>query len=139
MPNLQINGIAESCLYSADLPHSIRFYQEKVGLRLLESNERIGVFSVADKQVLLIFQSGGKYESVSTPGGEIPPHEAAGSLHIAFAISRTDFAQWERELIARGIAIVSKVNWPRGGQSLYFRDPDNHLLELATPGIWEVY
>ena len=80
MPNLQINGIAESCLYSADLPHSIRFYQEKVGLRLLESNERIGVFSVADKQVLLIFQSGGKYESVSTPGGEIPPHEAAGYL-----------------------------------------------------------
>jgi catechol 2,3-dioxygenase-like lactoylglutathione lyase family enzyme len=138
MPNLQINGIAESCLYSGDLPRSIRFYQEKVGLRLLESNERIGAFSVADKQVLLIFQSGGEYESVFTPGGEIPPHEAAGQLHVAFAISKSDFAEWERELIARGIAIESKVNWPRGGQSLYFRDPDNHLLELATPGIWDV-
>jgi catechol 2,3-dioxygenase-like lactoylglutathione lyase family enzyme len=138
MANPQINGIAESCLYSGDLPRSIRFYQEKVGLRLLESNERIGVFSVTDKQVLLIFQSGGAYESVFTPGGEIPPHEATGQLHVAFAISKSDFAEWEHELIARGVAIESKVNWPRGGKSLYFRDPDNHLLELATPGIWEV-
>ncbi|MDQ3753396.1 MAG: glyoxalase, partial [Acidobacteriota bacterium] len=29
--------------------------------------------------------------------------------------------------------------WNRGGTSLYFRDPDNHLLELATPGLWAIY
>ena len=23
--------------------------------------------------------------------------------------------------------------------AIYFRDPDNHLLELATPGIWAIY
>ena len=23
--------------------------------------------------------------------------------------------------------------------SIYFRDPDGHLLELATPGLWSVY
>jgi catechol 2,3-dioxygenase-like lactoylglutathione lyase family enzyme len=27
----------------------------------------------------------------------------------------------------------------RGGQSIYFRDPDDLLVELATPGIWEAY
>jgi catechol 2,3-dioxygenase-like lactoylglutathione lyase family enzyme len=117
MPTLPMNGIAESCLYSGDLARSIRFYREKLGLRLLESNERIGVFSVAEKQVLLIFQSGGHYKSVSTPGGEIPPHEAAGTLHVAFAISKSDFAEWERELIARGVAIESKVNWPRAAKA----------------------
>ncbi len=26
-----------------------------------------------------------------------------------------------------------------GGTSLYFRDPDGHLLELVTPGIWSIY
>ena len=135
----RMNGIVESCLYSKDLARSVRFYQEKIGLRLLESGERLCAFSVADKQLLLIFRSGCTLEPVSTPGGLIPPHEASGQLHFAFAIPKEDFAAWEKHLIAQGIPIESKVNWPAGGQSLYFRDPDNHLVELATPGIWEVY
>jgi catechol 2,3-dioxygenase-like lactoylglutathione lyase family enzyme len=69
----------------------------------------------------------------------IPPHEAAGQLHFAFAISKNDFTAWEERLTAQGIPIESEVNWPAGGRSIYFRDPDNHLVELATPGIWEVY
>jgi len=28
---------------------------------------------------------------------------------------------------------------PRGGTSLYFRDPNGHMLELATPGLWSIY
>jgi catechol 2,3-dioxygenase-like lactoylglutathione lyase family enzyme len=134
-----INGIVETCLSSSDLPRSVRFYQEKIGLRLLESGERMCVFSVAEKQVLLIFRSGGTQDPVSTPGGMIPPHEAKGQLHFAFAISKEDFPAWEKLLIERGVTIESKVTWPAGGQSMYFRDPDNHLVELATPGIWEVY
>jgi catechol 2,3-dioxygenase-like lactoylglutathione lyase family enzyme len=31
------------------------------------------------------------------------------------------------------------VKWPRGGESLYFRDPDGLAVELATPGVWETY
>jgi catechol 2,3-dioxygenase-like lactoylglutathione lyase family enzyme len=116
-----INGVVETCLYSHDLPRSVRFYQEKLGFRLLESGERLCVFRVADKQALLIFL------------------EAGGDLHVAFAISKGDFAAWEAHLVAQGIAIESKVSWPMGGESLYFRDPDNHLVELVTPGIWEVY
>src|SRR6516162_11964416 len=27
----------------------------------------------------------------------------------------------------------------REGAAFYFRDPDGHLLELATPGTWSVY
>jgi catechol 2,3-dioxygenase-like lactoylglutathione lyase family enzyme len=139
VPAPRISAIVETCLYSNDLPRSVRFYQEQLGLRLLESGERMCVFSVADKQVLLIFRSGGTMEPIPTPGGMIPPHEAAGQLHFAFAISKEDFPAWENHLTARGIAIESKVTSPGGGQSLYFCDPDNHLVELATPGIWEVY
>jgi catechol 2,3-dioxygenase-like lactoylglutathione lyase family enzyme len=139
MPAPRILGLVESCLYSADLPRSIHFYRDQLGLRLLESGERLCAFSVADKQLLLIFRSGGTQEPVPTPGGLIPPHEASGQLHFALAIAREDFAAWEKLLIGRGIPIESKVTWPMGGQSIYFRDPDNHLVELATPGIWEVY
>src|ERR1700680_1195824 len=139
MSTPRISGVVESCLHSGDLPRAVRFYQDYLGLRLLESGERLCVFSVADKQVLLLFRSGDKLKPILTPGGMIPPHEAAGQLHVAFAISAEDFAAWEKALVARGVAIESKVNWPAGGKSLYFRDPDAHLLELATPGIWEVY
>jgi catechol 2,3-dioxygenase-like lactoylglutathione lyase family enzyme len=139
MSTPRINGVVETCLYSDDLPRAVRFYQEQLGLRLLGSGERLSVFSVADKQVLLIFRSGGTLEPIPTPGGMIPPHGAAGQLHVAFAVSKEELNAWEKHLIARGIEIESKVSWPTGGQSIYFRDPDNHLVELATPGIWEVY
>ena len=139
MSTPRINGVVETCLYSRDLSRSVRFYQDYLGLRLLESGDRLCVFSVADKQVLLIFRSGGTTEPIPTPGGMIPPHDAAGRLHLAFAVSKGDLAAWEKHLIDRGIAIESKVSWPIGGQSIYFRDPENHLVELATPGIWEVY
>jgi catechol 2,3-dioxygenase-like lactoylglutathione lyase family enzyme len=48
-------------------------------------------------------------------------------------------AEWEGRLQERGIPIESRTTWSRGGTSLYFRDPDGHLLELATPGLWETY
>ena len=132
----KINGIVESCLYADDLGPSIRFYRDRLGLRLLQSDEHFCVFSVADRQVLLIFRSGSRQEPVPTPGGLIPPHDAAGQLHFAFSISKENFDAWEKHLIAEGIPIESKVSWPEGGQSIYFRDPSNHLVELATPGIW---
>jgi catechol 2,3-dioxygenase-like lactoylglutathione lyase family enzyme len=44
-----------------------------------------------------------------------------------------------RRLESEDISVESRVTWRRGGQSLYFRDPDGHLVELATPGIWAIY
>ena len=72
-------------------------------------------------------------------GGVIPPHGGSGPLHFAFAIREQDFAAWQQRLTEAGIAIESCVQWDLGGQSLYFRDLDNHLVELATPGTWPNY
>jgi catechol 2,3-dioxygenase-like lactoylglutathione lyase family enzyme len=78
-------------------------------------------------------------EPVLMPGGLIPAHDSSGQSHFAFSISKGDFLAWEKHLTAMGIPIESKVDWPAGGKSLYFRDPDDNLVEVATPGIWEVY
>jgi catechol 2,3-dioxygenase-like lactoylglutathione lyase family enzyme len=64
---------------------------------------------------------------------------ATGPLHVAFAVAADDLALWEARLGERGVAIEGRTDWPRGGKSIYFRDPDGHLLELATPGLWAVY
>jgi catechol 2,3-dioxygenase-like lactoylglutathione lyase family enzyme len=89
--------------------------------------------------VLLLFKRGATLEPVQLPGGVLPPHDGAGQLHFAFAIRATDLASWRERLEAQGVIIESEVAWPRGGRSLYFRDPDYHLVELATPGVWPTY
>ena len=66
-------------------------------------------------------------------------HGAHGAQHLAFAIARDRLADWETQLHRHGVEIESRVRWPRGGESLYFRDPDGHSIELLTPGLWETY
>jgi catechol 2,3-dioxygenase-like lactoylglutathione lyase family enzyme len=89
--------------------------------------------------VLLLFRRGATLETVRMPGGTIPPHDGHGPLHIAFAVSAAELPDWEARLGAHGIAIEGRTHWSRGGDSIYFRDPDGHLLELATPGLWATY
>jgi len=60
-------------------------------------------------------------------------------MHFAFAVDAADLPQWEERLRGAGIDIESRVRWARGGESVYFRDPDGHLVELATPGLWANY
>jgi len=67
------------------------------------------------------------------------PHDGDGELHVAFAIPSAELANWESWLQTRGIAVEEKRTWELGGWSLYFRDPDRHLVELATPGTWSAY
>ena len=67
------------------------------------------------------------------------PHDGGGELHLAFAIASAELPSWESWLPARGIAVEEKRAWESGGTSLYFRDPDRHLLERATPGTWWAY
>jgi hypothetical protein len=32
-----------------------------------------------------------------------------------------------------------RKTWKYGGEALYFRDPDGHLLEVVTPGVWSIF
>jgi catechol 2,3-dioxygenase-like lactoylglutathione lyase family enzyme len=73
------------------------------------------------------------------PGGLIPGHEPGGPGHLAFAIDADAVPAWEERLAELGIAIESRVTWELGGRSIYFRDPDNRSVELATPGVWPAY
>ena len=34
------------------------------------------------------------------------------------------------------VEIEHEEAWPRGGHSLYFRDPAGNSVELITPGVW---
>ena len=134
-----VTGVVETCLHVEDLERAARFYEDVCEFKRLAGDERFCALSVADRNVLLLFRKGASLEPMPTPGGVIPPHDGSGILHVAFAIPASAEADWRRRLEERGIVIESTVDWPRGGRSLYFRDPDRHLLELITPGCWPIY
>jgi catechol 2,3-dioxygenase-like lactoylglutathione lyase family enzyme len=135
----KLDSVLETALYADDIARAAHFYEGVLGLPVLTSDSRFRAYDVGGRSVLLVFQRGATLETVTMPGGTIPPHDGHGPLHIAFAISADDLPGWERRLEAHGIAIEGRTDWRRGGHSIYFRDPDGHLLELATPGLWAPY
>lgn len=135
----QITGIVETALDVVELARSREFYERVFRFQPMVADERFCAYPVADRQVLLLFEQGGSLKPVRTAGGVIPPHGGSGQYHLAFACTREELPNWEAHLAAVQVPIESRVHWERGGDSIYFRDPDGHLLELATPGIWPFY
>jgi catechol 2,3-dioxygenase-like lactoylglutathione lyase family enzyme len=134
-----LNDLKETALYVDDLERALAFDRDVLGLKTLVVDGRFCAFDVAGKHILLLFARGASVEPTELPGGTIPPHDGAGQLHAAFAVDVAELPAWESHLLAHGIEILSRVSWPRGGRSIYFRDPDGHLLELLTPGVWSTY
>ena len=134
-----VQGMLEYGLYVEDLPRAVEFYQELFGFPRLFADSRMAALDVEGVQVLLLFRRGSSRKPVTTSGGVLPGHDGQGTLHLAFAISGDEFVRWEGWLDHHGVEIESRVRWDRGGRSIYFRDPDGHLLELVTPGVWATY
>jgi catechol 2,3-dioxygenase-like lactoylglutathione lyase family enzyme len=118
---------------------SMEFYRRIFGFETLVSDNRFCAFDVSGQQVLLLFRKRATTAPMATPGGVIPPHDGDGQLHLAFTIPLDSEAEWTRHLCDNKVAIESRVAWPEGGFSLYFRDPDGHLVELVSPGCWAIY
>jgi catechol 2,3-dioxygenase-like lactoylglutathione lyase family enzyme len=145
----RVTKLLETALYVDDLARSLDFYKRIFGFELLETpaggggadaaEARLCPLNLPGRQVLLLFRKGSCTETAVLPGGTIPPHDASGRSHLAFAVSDDDLSSWRAFLDAQGIPVEGETEWPKGGTSLYFRDPDGHLLELATPGIWPTY
>jgi catechol 2,3-dioxygenase-like lactoylglutathione lyase family enzyme len=135
----KLNRVIETCLYVDDIGRAGDFYQRVLGLALMTGDARFRAFDVGGLSVLLLFRRGATLQPVRLSEGTVPPHDGHGPLHVAFAIAADDLAEWEKRLEDHGVAIEGEVHWSRGGRSIYFRDPDRHLLELATPGMWLNY
>jgi catechol 2,3-dioxygenase-like lactoylglutathione lyase family enzyme len=135
----RIRRVVETALDCDDLPKSAAFYTALLDAQPMLTSERLVALDAGEGTVLLLFQRGLAAEAVQLPGGVVPPHDAGGPGHLAFAIDAADIQGWEARLAQLGVAVESRVTWERGGFSLYFRDPDNRSVELASPGIWPNY
>ena len=126
-------GVLETSLYVSDVKAAATFYESIFGFQVISDFGGRGcALAAGERQVLLLFRKGASRD-MSTP------HDGDGELHLAFAIAPEELPAWEAWLAANDIALEEKRQWERGGTSLYFRDPDRHLLEVATPGVWKIY
>jgi catechol 2,3-dioxygenase-like lactoylglutathione lyase family enzyme len=135
-------GIKETCLYCDDLAVTRDFYTGLFNFPVMvEDPTRFCALDVAGASVLLLFKRGTTLEPTPVPdgGGIIPAHDGYGALHIGFSIPTAEYDAWKAKLELRAIPIMSETRWKRGGRSLYFHDPDGHVVELLTPGIWPTY
>jgi len=132
----RVSGVLETSLYVTDLERSRLFYQRLFGFEQFVLDDRMCALGVPGEQVLLLFRHGMTDDPAPAPGGFIPPHHGHGALHLCFAIPYGELAAWEAHLRAHDIPVESRLAWPHGGVSVYFRDPDGHSLEVATPGLW---
>ena len=136
---LRPRRVLETAVYCDDLPHTTGFYRDLLATDPMLSVERVVAFDAGEGTVLLLFQRGASDQAFHTSGGVVPGHTSTGPAHIAFAIDKADVPTWLERLETLHIAIESRVDWPRGGHSIYFRDPDGRSVELATPGTWASY
>ncbi len=136
---MKVTGVLECGVYVDDVARSAEFYRRIFGFEQLVGDQRFCALSVAGRQVFLLFKKGGTLEPVQLPGGVLPPHDGSGQQHFAFSVPEADLAAWETKPAENGVEIESRITWPRGGKSIYFRDPDGHLAELITPGCWAIY
>jgi catechol 2,3-dioxygenase-like lactoylglutathione lyase family enzyme len=132
----RVNGILETSLYVERPTRSAEFYQRVFGFELIDPDQKAGItdetrlcaMRAGDRNILLLFKKGATANT-----------DATGRIHIAFGIARSQLPAWEAWLSQQGIPIQFRKTWKYGGEALYFRDPDGHLLEVVTPGVWSIY
>lgn len=132
----QVNGILETSLYVERPKTSVEFYRRVFGFEVIDTDQQDGItdetrlcaLRAGDRSVLLLFKRGATRDT-----------NATGAIHVAFGISRSELPAWEAWLAQQGITIELRKTWKYGGEALYFRDPDGHLLEVVTPGVWSIF
>ena len=131
-PAPDVKAVVETAVYAADLDAAEAFYGGVLGLPVAgrESGRHV-FFRVGTAGMLLVFDP-----ATTLRGGELPPHGATGPGHFALGVRAETVDDWRRHLAAHGVGIEKEYTWPRGGYSLYFRDPAGNLVELVTPGVW---
>ncbi len=130
--NPKIHAVIETAIYVDDLDAAEDFYTNILGLPVIgKEQSRHVFFQVGESNVLLAF-----LPETTLQGNVLPSHGATGPGHFALGAEPQSFDDWRQHLKHHDILIDKEVEWPRGGRSIYFRDPAGNSVELVTPAVW---
>ncbi|KAL1956140.1 hypothetical protein VTO42DRAFT_7575 [Malbranchea cinnamomea] len=158
-----LSHILETILYVRDLDVSSKFYKDVFSVDpIVEIPKVLTGFSIGNT-TLLLFKIGATDQDRFSDRGMIPKHgptpEMAAALlaakhgegeaqaqapalrqHYCFSAGDPDAVdRWDAHLQHLGVKITARMNWEKGGKSIYFEDPDGHVGEVGSRGIWPHY
>ena len=125
-----IKGLAEIALRVNDLDKMTRFYEEVIGLEILERFDKTVFFRLAEGveghvQVLALFNRSGTkgYTGIDSKKSTID--------HIAFGISKSDYESEMKRIEALGYEVRTAYHEWVKWRSLYVTDPEGNTVEMV--------
>lgn len=127
-----VTGLDHLVLTVADVRATVAFYETVLGMQAQ-------AFRVADGSTRQALTFGGQKINLHPASGPFAPHAARpapGSADLCF-LTDTPLSDWLAHLAALGIPVEAGPV-PRTGAtgpilSIYLRDPDGNLIEVAKP------
>lgn len=129
---MQITHIKETCLYSSLLEETLDFYTKALDLKVYDYQPGKHLFLIAGNSMLLFFNPEDSRKK-DTP----PPHFGSGKMHVAFEVTQDEYESAKKHILENEIDIIHEETWSNGTHSFYFNDPNGHVLEIVTPGLWD--
>ena len=132
-PPFDLIGLDHVVLLVNGMERARGFYEQVIGCHLSKALPQYGMVQMATGQSLIdlvdIASAEGAWARPSVPGGR-------NVDHVAISIGACDQEALKRHLAAHGVPIEEEGI--RGGArgdtwSVYFRDPDDNLVELSLP------
>jgi catechol 2,3-dioxygenase-like lactoylglutathione lyase family enzyme len=123
---MQLEGIDHVALGVRDIERSANWYIDVLGFERLHEGMWNGVPTFIGKgnTGIALFPASEGAKSIALT------HREIRILHLAFRANRQNFLAAQRELEKRGIKFEFQDH--EIAHSIYFRDPDNHQLEITT-------
>jgi len=132
MSKIQVQGVHHITFVGSNRETIIDFYQNVLGMPLVFDQPNLDVpeethlyFDTGDGRLITFFVRPTRTDDPT------PNPEGIGNLHhLAFTVSHATYTQVAKRLNERGIWNTGNID--RGFMdSIYFRDPNGQLLELA--------
>ena len=130
----RVKGLGEVSIRVKDLDAMHKFYEEVVGLEVLRRDDSFVFFKVAEgygghTQNLALFDSTDRSFLESKSRGLNPAETTLH--HIALNVALEDFESEKMRLEGLGLKVDATVHEWLHVRSLYFRDPEENLLEFV--------